>query len=90
MYTFHRFKALSSDRQLEELSRHGIMLDLAYCIQNMEAVLFAYNDFYVEMVVQKYSDDIHSVRCFQSMKKLEPYLHQVDISEITDMLGCSL
>ncbi|WP_121353383.1 hypothetical protein [Flavisolibacter nicotianae] len=90
MYTFYRFKALSSDMQIEELSRHGIMLDLAYTIQNREAVLFAYGDFYVEMVVQKYSDDIHAVRCFQSMKRLEPYLRQVDISEITDMLRCNL
>lgn len=88
MFPFHRFKSLSVAMQVEELSRHGVALDLAYSIQQTEAVLFAYHDFYVELVVIKYTDEILAIKCFKSTKKLEPYLHQVDIAKITALLTC--
>ncbi len=75
--------------QINQLSLHGIGLDLAYCTKGAEAVLFAYLDFYVELVVEKYTDEILSINCFSSTKKLEPYLHQVDITDITSLLACS-
>jgi hypothetical protein len=43
----------------------------------------------VELVVEKYTDEILSINCFSSTKKLEPYLHQVDITDITSLLACS-
>lgn len=89
MYTLQRFKALFPEKQLQQLTSHGISLDLAFCIDSTEAIVFAYNDFYVELVVEKVSDDIIAINCFRSVKKLTPYLHQVDISEITSLLACS-
>jgi hypothetical protein len=89
MYTFHRFKMLSGEQKLYVLSRHGIGLDLAYCTKDAEAVLFAYRDFYVELVVQKHYDEILAINCFHDVRKLEPYLHQVDITEICALLACS-
>jgi hypothetical protein len=89
LYPFHHFKMLPEEKQLEQLTRHGIALDLWYCIHGTEAVLFAYHSFYVELVVEKYTDEILSVNCFQSTRKLRPYLQQIDISEINVLLACS-
>lgn len=89
LYSFRRFSKLSTEQQIHQLSLHGIALDLAYCTQGAEAVLFAYYDFYVELVVEKYIDEILSIKSFRSVRKLAPYLHQVDITEITALLACS-
>lgn len=89
MYTFQRFQTLFPETQLHELSLHAVSLDLAYDTNGAEAVLFSYHDFYVELVVEKITDDILSIKCFRSAKKLEPYLHQIDISEINALLDYS-
>lgn len=89
MYSFHRFKALPQEIQVDQLSAKGVALDLAYTAKSTEAVLFAYNDFYIELVVEKYTDEILAVKCFKSVKKLQPYFMQIDISEITALLSCS-
>lgn len=86
MYSFHAFKRLPAERQMDELNAHGIGLDLACAVRNAEAVLFAYNNFYVELLLECVSDEILSLTCFKSPKKLDPYLQQVDISEITVLL----
>ena len=89
LYTFHRFKQLSTERQLEQLTLHGLSLDLSSFTPGGEAVLFAYMDFYVELVVEKFTDEILAIHCFRNTQKLLPYLQQVDISEITALLTCS-
>lgn len=87
MYSFHRFKRLPADVQTDELCRHGVALDLAYAVHAAEAVLFAYDNFYVELVVERQTDEILSLKCFKSLKKLAPYLPQIDIGEITALLS---
>jgi hypothetical protein len=89
LYSFRRFTRLSAEKQIHQLSLHAIALDLAYCTDGAEAVLFAYHDFYVELVVEKYTDEILSIKSFRSVRKLAPYLHQIDITEITALLACS-
>jgi hypothetical protein len=88
MYTFHRFKKLTAEKQIDELRLHGVPFDLAYKTNGAEAVLFGYHNFYVELVVEKYTDNIVALRCFQNTKKLVSYLPQINISEITDLLSC--
>jgi hypothetical protein len=80
---------LPAEQQIQQLSLDGISLDLAYYTGSAEAVLFAYSDFYVELVVQTCTDEILNINCFRCAKKLEPYLHQVDIGEINALLACS-
>lgn len=87
MYSIHLFKRLLPDAQSDELCRHGIALDLAHTVRSAEAVLFAYNNFYVELVVERYTDEILAIKCFKSLKRLEPYLPQIDIGEITALLS---
>lgn len=88
-YSFHRFKALPAEAKIEQLSLHGHSLDLAYSTRGAEAVLFAYGDFYVELVVETISDEILGITCFRSVKKLRPYLQQINISEINALLACT-
>jgi hypothetical protein len=88
LYPFRRFKILLPEVQLEQLTLHAVSFELARCAGSREAVLFAYHDFYVELLVEKITDEIHSIRCFRSLQKLEPYLEQIDISEITALLAC--
>lgn len=88
MYSFKRFQTLLPETQLHQLSLHGVSLDLAYCTNGAEAVLFAYHDFFVELVVETITDDILAINPFTSIKKLEPYLQQIDISEISALLAC--
>lgn len=89
MYSFHQFSRLPAEVQLDELNAAGVALDLAYSLQAAEAVLFAYDDFYVEMLVARHTDEILALKSFRSLKRLEPFLHQVDISEITVLLSWS-
>lgn len=87
MYRLHQFKKLSTGLQIKQLEKHGIALDLAYTAKSTEAVLFAYHDFYVELIVEKYTDEILAVKSFKCLRKLDPYLRQVDISAIENLLS---
>ncbi|QEC57802.1 hypothetical protein FSB75_18465 [Flavisolibacter ginsenosidimutans] len=75
--------------QLDQLNSQGIPLDLAWMQRATEAVLFAYGDFYVELVVEKFTDEIVSVKCFKNTKRLEPYLRQISLAEILPLLSNS-
>lgn len=90
MFAFHRFKARPPGLQIEELGKDGVSLDLAYSLCHTEAVLFAYNDFYVELVVVPHTDEILRLACFKSLRRLTLYLQQVDVREITNTLRCNL
>ena len=87
MYSFHLFKRLSDRVQIDELNQHGVPLNLDYRKGNAEAVLFAYHNFYVELLVDCRSDEILCVSCFRSLHRLTPYLQTIDISEITSLLS---
>lgn len=89
MYSFRRFQQLPFEIQIQQLSVRGIALDLVCSKETVESVLFAYKDFYIELVVVKYTDEILSLRCFKRVKNIERYLHQIDITEITALLSCS-
>ena len=86
LYTYRRFRQLSEEQQIHQLSLHGQGLDLACTSAHSDVVLFGYNDFYVELEVKPATDEIVSLRSFRSLKKLAPYLQQIDISEINALL----
>ena len=85
MYRLSQFTRLPEELRIHELKAEGIVLDLVYSSNNKDAVLFAYNDFYVEIITRNHTDEILTVRCFRTFKRLEPYLSQVDISDLLMM-----
>lgn len=89
MYTFDRFCELPAELQIDELVLHGISLDLSCSLRESEGVLFAYHDFYIEMVVVKHTDDILCLNCFKNLDMLEPYLEQINIGEVAALLAYS-
>lgn len=84
--SFHQFKAAHSYVQITHLNESGISLDVFYYCGNREVVLFAYHNFFIELIVEKQTDEIVDVRCFKASKRLQPYLPQINISEITALL----
>lgn len=86
MMTFNRFKSLPFDAQLDELSQHAVSLDVFITRKGSEVALFALHDFYVELYVKRFTDDIIKISPFRSLAKLEAYLPQVDIEDIKSYL----
>ena len=60
-------------------------MELLYCLDGFQYVLFAYNNFFIELVTDAKTNEICKIRCFKSMKKLERYLPYIDISEILSL-----
>jgi hypothetical protein len=87
MISIHQFKNLPLEEQIEQLNEYAISMDVYYCKNGAEVLLFALGNFYVEIYVRKNTDEIIRLRSFTSMKKLDVYLDQVDIEEITNLLS---
>ena len=49
--------------------------------------LFQMVNFYVEMFYDNEEEEIGYIRAFQSVNELNPYLEQIDISEIQQVLS---
>jgi hypothetical protein len=89
LLSFQQFKSLHTYVQIKVLFEKAISMDLLYSLDGCEYVLFAYNNFYIELVVNAKTTEIFQVRCFKSVKKLEPYLPYIDISQILILTGQS-
>lgn len=87
MITFRQFKKLSADLQSNYLITEGVNLDLKLSKKNIEVALFAIHDFYVEVYFQHKTSEILRIQSFRTLKKLEPYLSQIDIDDITILLS---
>jgi hypothetical protein len=87
MISIKEFKALPIDAQVDELSRNAVSLDLFQVKKGAEVVLFSLNDFYVELYVERVSDEIIRINAFDSVKRLDAYLGQIDIHEITGLIS---
>lgn len=87
MISFSQFKQLSPDLQSNYLITEGVNLDLKLTKRNIEVALFAVHDFYAEVYFQHKTSEILRITCFRSLKKLNPYLSQIDIDDITILLS---
>lgn len=87
MISLHRFMSLPLDVQVDEMSKYAVSLDLFQRSKGADIALFAMHDFYVELYVERISDEIIKVSAFDSMKKLENYLDQVNIDEISSLIS---
>ena len=87
MLTLHQFKRLCIDSKLILLDKHCIDLSLALFTKEEASLLFYLFDFYVKVVFKKASVQIKSVTCFKDVKKVEPFLEQVNIDDVTILLA---
>lgn len=54
----------------------------------MEYALYYYHPIYIELIAKTRTDEIVEIKCFANTKKLNPYLPQINITEITHLLSC--
>lgn len=83
MVTLHQFKNLRQEHQINCLKKYGAYLDLFRKKGNDTIALYALQSFYVELHIAKQSDHILSIKSFSSIKRLAPYLKQVNIDALT-------
>ena len=79
--TLQHFKALTPHRQNRKLIAEGV------CIaerknEDLQALLFQVDNFYVEVYFLPESDEVLFTRCFENTKELEPYLQAIDLSRV--------
>jgi hypothetical protein len=84
--TIHHFKNLDATGKLSYLEHYGVFLEVSRYQKNVEVVLYALKNFYVEVFITPYNE-ILNISCFKDMQKLDAYLSQVNISEIEILLS---
>jgi hypothetical protein len=77
--TLQHFRALAPHKQNRKLIAEGV------CIaerkhEELQALLFQVDNFYVEVYFFPGGDEVLFTRCFEGTKKLEPYLQDIDLS----------
>ena len=87
MITLKKFRKLDYEVQLHCLYGSGINLELYRTVNEWEVVLYSLGNFYVEIYFNHEITRVLHIKAFQSLKKLDPYLRNVDISEIEGFLG---
>ena len=76
--TLSGFELLPLRKQINFLYREGVYVGKRKD-ENITAVLFQVDSFYVEIFYRKYRCIISRLHCFTSTALLDPYLTQVDV-----------
>lgn len=50
--------------------------------EELQALLFQVDNFYVEVYFPPESDEVLYTRCFENTRELEPYLQAIDLSRV--------
>src|SRR3954470_6405321 len=81
-----QFRSLSPDIQRQVVQRQGVFL---FGRTGVGAIvkLYQMDGFYVEMFFDPKMSQVIRIVSFDDTNKLEPYLRQVDVSELQAMLG---
>ena len=75
------FRKLSLDVQLDLLDVCGILLMECKGLR-VGMTLFSFGNFYVEVFSELENERIIMINAFDDVESLEPYLQQIDISEL--------
>lgn len=82
MLTFGRFLSLDEDLQIQVLSMDGVDLELKRTCRNLTVELYSLYYFYVEIFFDKLTEEPLYLKAFKKTKYLDPYLEQIDITEV--------
>lgn len=79
--TLQHFKTLEPHKQNRKLIAEGA------CIaerkqEELQALLFQVDNFYVEVYFVPDGDEVLYIRCFENTEELEPYLQSIDVSRV--------
>lgn len=79
--TLHEFRSTSQYVQKSMIKLHGTFLLKRRTVETY-AYLFQVDGFYAEVFFNERSGNILQIKAFDSIDDLEPYLEEVDISEV--------
>ncbi|MGE5518958.1 MAG: hypothetical protein ACM3VS_03450 [Candidatus Dadabacteria bacterium] len=85
MITIYEYSLLEDQQQIDLLYREGAYLAKRRC-GNLQVILYQLDCFYIEVFYSKYRQVIKQLKCFQSTEHLGPYLEQVDIGDLVNIL----
>lgn len=80
--TFSTFNILPQGLQADVLLNSGVYLDLARETSKLNIELYALHEFYVEVYLDKITEDLVLLRAFESLRDLERYFHLIAINSI--------
>jgi hypothetical protein len=83
--TLFDFSILSDEEQIDVLYKQGVYVGKRAGPKGV-AVLYQVNDFYVEVLYRKYRYIVAHISCSSGTALLEPYLGQIDVSEVLGQL----
>ena len=75
------FNILDEIEQAQAILRHGIFIAERF-YKEFRILLYQFHSFYVEVYYHKTYDMIQGFRGFESMSALDPYLAEIDITEL--------
>jgi hypothetical protein len=79
--TAQHFRTLNPRKQNRTLLAEGVCI--ADCQrEEVQALLFQVDNFYVEVCFHRDADEVLCTRCFEDTDELEPYLQEIDVSAI--------
>lgn len=82
MISFSVYNILPPDMQADMLLSSGVYLELVRQTPRLNIELYALHNFYVEVYLDKSTEDTVLLRAFDSLKELELYSHLIGINNI--------
>lgn len=86
MISFLQFNRRDIQSKSNYLNNHGVCLNMSIHRGVFIVTLFDLHGFYVEVCYEKETNMISRINSFASLKKLEPFLKQINIEEIILLL----
>lgn len=85
-FVIYQFNQLSIGERFRWIVEDGIYLGVNRFVKGYRIALFSLYGYYVEVYINTKTGTIGKVRPFFSYKKLDAFLPEVDISEVTELL----
>lgn len=85
-FALYQFNQLSVRERFAWIIEEGIYLGVNRYVKGHRVALFSLYGYYVEVYISKKTESIQKVVPFFSYKKLDAFLPEVNIEEVTDLL----
>lgn len=85
-FALYQFNQLSMRERFAWIIEEGIYLGVNRYVKGYRVALFSLYGYYVEVYICKKAESIHKIVPFFSYKKLDAFLPEVNIEEVTGLL----
>ena len=85
-FALYQFNQLSMGERFAWIIEEGIYLGVNRYVKGYRVALFSLYGYYVEVYISKKTESIHKVVPFFSYKKLDAFLPEVNIEDVTKLL----